>query len=182
MTFECATLRILWSSINLFDVGICCGTTLPICYKNYTSRCRIKICVEQIYLQAKQMIFECATLNILQSSINLFVWNKKKKWSTPYVPHMAVKNGLTTINMVSLSLHPIIKVDAICPMSAISSMNLSHPIFHLRMNGPPIVVGMFTNLSPHSILLVCSFIWKQNNVYLNLCRHIAIGRSVDSPL
>jgi len=107
---------------------------------------------------------------------------KKKKWPTPYVLHMAVKNGLTTIDMVLLSLHPIIKVNAICPMSATSSMNLSHPIFHLRMNGPPIVVGMFTNLSPHGILPVCSFIWKQNNVYLNLCRHIAIGRSVDSPL
>jgi len=36
------------------------------------------------------MIFECATLRILRSSINLFVWTKKKKRPAPYVPHMAV--------------------------------------------------------------------------------------------
>ena len=56
-----------------------------------TSRCRIKFGVERIYFQAKQIIFECATLRILRSSINLFVWTKKKKkQSAPYVPHMAV--------------------------------------------------------------------------------------------
>jgi len=91
MTFEHAALRMLWSSINLFDVGLCHGTTLSICYKNYTSRHGIKICIERIYLQAKQMIFECATLRILWSSINLFVWTKKKKKRpAPYVLHMAV--------------------------------------------------------------------------------------------
>jgi len=47
---------------------------------------------ERIYLQAKRMIFECPTLKILRSSINLFVWTKKKKKRpAPYVPHMAVK-------------------------------------------------------------------------------------------
>ena len=53
-------------------------TLIDSMYVLWTSRCRIKIGVERIYFQAKQIIFECATLRILRSSINFFVWTKKK--------------------------------------------------------------------------------------------------------
>ena len=54
-------------------------TLIDYMYVLWTSRCRIKFGIERIYFQAKRIIFECATLRILPSSINLFVWTKKKK-------------------------------------------------------------------------------------------------------
>ena len=72
-----------WTQV-VAPANLSCSFTILIDYMYilYTSKCRIKIGVEWIYFQSKRITFECATLRILHSSINLFVWTKKKKKKT----------------------------------------------------------------------------------------------------